>query len=800
MSWTRRDVLTATAAGGAGLTLGSVGMAWLQQPKHVAHPGLFGMRAERSAVSVCGGCSASCSVRLRIVDDRAVGIGGNPLCPISGGGLCARGAAQIEAIYDPDRLLGPVRRVGERGQGRWQPVSWDEALAELLRQVEEARGGGTSDRVAVALGPNRGLTEAVAERLLEAIGSPHLYRAVGLRDPAAGAAGSLSMGLDDPCCYDLRSCDHLLSLGTPVLEGWLSPAWVARSHGERRSKSAFKLVHASSRHCETAMRADEWVAVRPGTESLLALAIAHALLHEGRHDRAFVERWTAGLRSWTDDEGVSHAGFAEVLESRYSPGSVAERCGVSVPTILRLARELAAADRPLVVGERLGASAGVRGLAAAQALNALLGRIGREGGVLAAQRPPLRPLPAVHGLGEEGERGRLTGPDVLAVRGAPVWPAMGERGHNPGRPPFDLLFIEGAAALDALAPGGKAETLLGAVPVVVSFAGTLDRSTDFADVVLPAPTTYEQINDLEPAPMDGRAYLSASDRALEPLVDARPAAEVLLRLAQRLGGKAAAALPFEDLRAVVRHRIGGLLDARRGLPHDEPFQRDWVRQMAVAGLWSSEHPDEATFVDAVLERGGWSDPSLFPGDPGRVLRGGAYEFHGRSARRAARSPGVLFAPEDLDEAWLPQADGPPAPEAPRPGEYELIPFAARSMFGAGSSNLPSVFEQSGPLRRGSFEPWVEMNPSDASTAGLRSGEMVRVVSPTGSIHAPLRLQPGIPPGSVAVPLGMTAAGAGRWSAGWKATAEHLLEPEAAPLAGVQLTAGTRVRVESRSGA
>ena len=111
----RRTFLGLVGSGVAGITVGQVGLARLLPRKNPSGAGAdgLGLGQEREAISVCGGCAAGCSTLVRVVDERIVGVRGNPRCPMGMGGLCARGVSEVEAFYDPDRLLGPLRRDGE---------------------------------------------------------------------------------------------------------------------------------------------------------------------------------------------------------------------------------------------------------------------------------------------------------------------------------------------------------------------------------------------------------------------------------------------------------------------------------------------------------------------------------------------------------------------------------------------------------------------------------------------------------------------------------------------------------------
>lgn len=132
----RREFLVYAGATVAGVTLGEIGrrqLAGADARAAVWHP----HAPERWATSVCAECPAACGVRVRLVDDVPVKLEGNPRCPIAHGRLCAKGQAALESYFDPDRLTGPARRIGKRGERQWQPVTWTEALALVAAGIQQ---------------------------------------------------------------------------------------------------------------------------------------------------------------------------------------------------------------------------------------------------------------------------------------------------------------------------------------------------------------------------------------------------------------------------------------------------------------------------------------------------------------------------------------------------------------------------------------------------------------------------------------------------------------------------------------
>jgi anaerobic selenocysteine-containing dehydrogenase len=129
--------------------------------------------SEKFVFTTCGLCPAGCGLRVRVVDGRAVKVEGNAESPVNRGGVCVRGQAGLELLYHPDRIRGPRRRVGERGENRWQAISWDEAIAQLASELSKLRAAGEPESLVLLDGEQTGTTHALWSRLLEVFGSPN---------------------------------------------------------------------------------------------------------------------------------------------------------------------------------------------------------------------------------------------------------------------------------------------------------------------------------------------------------------------------------------------------------------------------------------------------------------------------------------------------------------------------------------------------------------------------------------------------------------------------------------------------
>ena len=170
MKINRRDFLKMSGGAGVAIALGGGLWKWSQFPavENLNAPGV-----ERWVPTVCGQCMGGCGILVRVIDGWAVNIVGNPLHPVNRGTLCPKGIAGLQGLYDPDRIRSPLKRVGKRGEGRWQPISWEEALRLVTDSLKDLRQRGESHQLVVLGGRYRGLMRSLWERFLEAYGSPN---------------------------------------------------------------------------------------------------------------------------------------------------------------------------------------------------------------------------------------------------------------------------------------------------------------------------------------------------------------------------------------------------------------------------------------------------------------------------------------------------------------------------------------------------------------------------------------------------------------------------------------------------
>ncbi|MFI5182505.1 MAG: molybdopterin-dependent oxidoreductase [Thermoanaerobaculia bacterium] len=781
MSMERRRFLGLSIGAAVGATIGIPAGRFLGKTFSSADSSLYPPKGvEGFVLSVCAECPGGCGLRVRRIGERAVKLEGNPLHPVNAGRLCPRGQAALQGLYHPDRLSGPLRRVGPRGSLRsFERTSWDRALDEISGRLRSLRDRRRPEALVLARGGAGGIGVRVAQRFLSAFGSPNDVT-LDRGEEAATLALFLGQGVRTTPAFDVQSTDYVLSLGAALLEAWSSPVYMTRAYGEfrqGRTGRRGKLVQVEPRLSITASSADEWIAVRPGTEGVFALGIASVIVAEGLYAKEFVLEQTSGFEGNHD----AHPALRTLLEKQYGLERVAADTGISGNVILRIAREFAAARSRVAVGPRRGPLVAGRLFdhLAAQTLNALVGSLDAPGGVLVPEEVPLAswpPLPA-DPISEAGRaQPRLDG---AGARGKdfPLLSSDPERLSETilaGFPyPADVVLLVGADPVFGSAAPGRLAAALERVPVVVSFGTIADDSALHADWILPEAHFLERW-DLYPSPPGVPFPLVSLARPAvsKPKHDVRPLAEIFLDLARRVGGDVARAFPWKDLPTLLRSEMDGLYQARRGAIMGTPFDEAWVRMMEGAGWWAPGYRSADELWEKSQETGGWWDPFYDFGDWKRVMatKSGRFEFRA-----------------DLLAS--------PTRETPIPaGSLALYLFEPLPIAGGRGAELPFLQGILDPGYEERWETWAEIHPESATPLGIGDRDWIRVASPQGAIVARARLSPRVVPGVVAIPIGLGKRAGGRWASGIGANPMQLLSPARDPLCGLPDLDATRVQV------
>ncbi|MFI5088495.1 MAG: molybdopterin-dependent oxidoreductase [Terriglobales bacterium] len=647
-------------------------------------------------------CPDACGVLITVEDGRATKIQGDPAHPVTRGFLCAKVAKYLDRVYSPDRVLYPARRVGGKGLGaRWERISWDAALDEICERFRGiSHEFGSEAILPYSYGGTLGVLNGsgMDRAFFHRLGASQLARNI------CSKAGEVS--LISVLGRKLGTEPEQFAHSRYII------AWGANIHGnnvhlwpfiEEARRQGAKLVVIDPYKTRTARCADWYLPIHPGTDVALALGMMHVIIGENLYDADYVRRYTLGF-----DQLRNRA-------TQYPPERVAAITGISSEDVVRLAREYATL-RPAAIRMNYGVQRSenggmaVRGIAM---LPCLTGSWKEVGGGLQLSTSGAYPL----------RRDRLERPDLMQA-------ALGRLART-------INMVEIGHALTELAdPQVKAVFVYNSNPVAVApdhnrvargfaredlFTVVHEQfptdTTDYADILLPAPTFFEE-KELQTA--YGHYYLQISQQAIEPLGECRSNFQLFSGLAARMG------FTEDCFRATLDQAIDSVLDPAHpwlaGIDRARLEREGHVRLNFHHGDAETPSGTQPTpFLP--FEQGGFATPS------------GKAEFYSESLAAQGLDPVLAFVPP-TESRHTPQA---------RTYPLELLARKADNFLNSTFANLPSMQQMED-------RHLLEITAADAAPRGIRDGDRVRVFNGRGEIDLTARVNGAVPPGVVAARL------------------------------------------------
>lgn len=639
-------------------------------------------------------CPDTCAMLVTVRDGRAVRVAGDPDHPVTRGFLCAKVNRYVERTYHEDRLLHPMRRVGPKGSGRFERISWDEALDQIAARLGElaASPEGPQTILPYSYAGTMGMVQgsSVDRRLFNALGASLLERTIcshagmmGMRMTVGASIGADGEGIPESDLVLLWGTNTLTS--NPHLWPFIT---------EAREKGA-RVVAIDPIRTRTAAQCDEWLPIRPGTDAALALAMMHVLFAEGLEDRDYLARYTLG-------EAELRARVAE-----WTPERAAEITGLPAERIIALAREYGRAKAAFLrinygLQRHAGGGMAVRTIAC---LPAVTGHWRRAGGGVqlstsanfafdrkALERPDFIP-PGTRTIN------MIRLGDALAPEAGTPLQTEETRSALSGGPPVRALIVynsnPAAVAPDrgAVLRGLAREDLF---TVVLEHFQT--DTADWADIVLPATT---QLEHWDVHLSYGHHYVTLNQPSIAPLGEALPNSEIFRRIAARMGMTDPCFA--EDDVAIIEGALASGHTKMEGVTLDELRARGWMRLNV-------------------------SRPYLPYAEGGFATPSGKCEFV--SDRMAAM--GLDPLPNYTPPYELPET----APELAKRYPLVLISSPAHQF-------LNTTFVNVGALRRAAREPECLLHPADAERRGIAPGARVVVHNDRGAFTAVARVEPAI---------------------------------------------------------
>jgi anaerobic selenocysteine-containing dehydrogenase len=633
-----------------------------------------------------------------------------------------------------------MQRVGPPGSNSFEPITWESALDRVAGALRSAQSQGEAGSVEWLVGDVTGVMGELIAAFCRVYGTERIT-VDDYRDGSAEVM-RLCQGIGAPPAYDLRASDLVVSFGAALSEAWWALPVAARA---RDDDSGPRWIQIDVRLSRTAVGADRWIPIRPGTYGTLALGLAYLMAKEGLYDVETVSQRVSGWEDWTDQSGTKHVGFRTLVLRHGRPDDVSARTGVPVAQLTELAKAYGTARNPVAIWDQAVTwrAGGLSDALAIHALNILRGRLNRPGGILVQTPMPLPgPLDQTAGGPVNLSAARLT---------STSWPSTSERDPVPIP---KVLFLYQSNPVASAAEGERVREALSRVPLVVSFSPFLDESARFANLVLPDHTYLERWQDaLAPAAVAFPVW-GVVQPVIKPLHDTRATGDVILDLAARVGGKVKAWSRWPSVEALVRERGIALAGTSHGSAFVEKFRQDELRELEERGWWLPHGQSNDEYWNVILEAGGWFDPIYDYHDRSGVSQhaDGRVWIFPAEARRRLEASGVPLA-----ETFLPTSADAPAGKTP-PAAYplQLVPYRVLTLASGGTPLMPWLLEHVGVLTGHAWETWIEMNPATARELGLAPGARVRVESERGHFEATLRLFPGAQPGVINVPYGLHA--------------------------------------------
>ena len=478
-------------------------------------------RAERTPDTVvpggCNICFNCCPTQYHLKDGKVIRVTGNEDDPQWKGKVCPKSQFLLQLHNSPDRLTQPLKRVGERGEGKFEPITWDQALDEIAAKLEAVRAEHGPEALAIFAGTRTGtLTRKGYIRLFTQMwGTPNFTDTEPFCSEAKAVAYDQTIGmLGSGNSYtpgDLGSAALYVYFGDnqaesrPVHFGMIND-W--------RLRNGARMVVVDPRLTVTASKADQWLGIRPGTDLALALALAHHVFQCNLHDRRFCTNWVEGWEAWRD----------YLFDMGYSPDWAAGITGIEAAQIRALAEDIAQADGCVMFAAR-GVNQHANGTQTNRALMflaAVTGNIGRKGG-------------AFFNFGTPSPVVANAPPDRIRHPQKPM------AGVNPARwldamqtaDPYPLrAFITCNNPLSAWPHQDRVRQAFKALDLLVHIELFANETSAYADYVLPAATGVEK-GEISRASEDRRVVWI--DKVIEPPGEAKADGWIWIELGKRFG-------------------------------------------------------------------------------------------------------------------------------------------------------------------------------------------------------------------------------------------------------------------------
>jgi anaerobic selenocysteine-containing dehydrogenase len=632
-----------------------------------------------------------CGILAHVENGRVVKIEGDPDSPLSRGTLCAKGLAQIERLHHPDRLRYPMKRMGVRGEGKWERISWNEALKTIAGKIREIIDRDGQKAISFAQGTPKGLEIYLMIRLANLLNIPNICTPGNICHMPRETASTLTCGF-----FPIPDYDH----SPACVVVWGSNLFHTNEEGilgvqlRRALDQGAKLIVIDPRKSSAASKADLWLQPRPGTDLALALGMLKVIMDEGLYDKDFAVKWTKGFPELRDH-----------LQP-YSLEKVSEITWIPRDQIVQATR-LFSRMKPACIQWGNALEHNLNSFQCARALLILMaisGNLQVAGGNVDRPGPPLmRPGELVQIKKFPDKKEKIMSPEFRVATMMGFVPSqLITKAILTEKPyPIRMMYIQGGNPLLSYANGSETLQALKKLDFLVVSEIFLTPTAQLADIVLPAATNFE-FDDIGHYGLP-HGFILARPKIVEPEGECWSDAKILNELGKVLG--------------------------------------------YVDSFWK----DMNECLDEILKPSGMTyDDFRAVG----ILKGEwGYQTYEKEGFRTPSRKVEIYSQQLKDWGYDPLPVYEELPESPRrtpelTKEYPLLFTSAKDPFYFHSAyrNMPS-------LRKLSPDPIVLIHPETASRFGIDEGDWVSIETKRGTIRQKAKFDSEIDPRVVILSFG-----------------------------------------------
>ncbi len=763
-----------------------------------------GASASKWVTSVCQGCTTWCPVQVNVHGGRAVKVKGSDYSLANHGKACVRSHMGIQQVYDPDRIKVPMKRTnpqkGRNEDPKFVPISWDEAIDAITDKMMKLRENNETHKFVVFRGRYTYMRDVIYEVLPKVFGSPNGISHSAICAEAEKFGSFFTEGYWGYRDYDLEKTRYVICWGADPVASNRQVPHATSMWGKVRKQATIAAI--DPRLSVTASKADEWLPVIPGEDGALAVAIAHTILVEGLWSKEFVGDFNDGVNRFIPGKEVDETLFTEKYShglikwwnielKNHTPRWAEKRSGIPADQIIRVARGFANAAPRAISWVSPGTGMQVRGgyaALAAHALNGLVGSVDNEGGTVRASKIPVNKVPPYKPYYDQiakvgtkhkkmDQRGYMKFPSLKKGK-----PGKGVVTNNAAdailtEDPYEIKAAIGYWNNFTFSCSGtdRWEKAMTKLPFFAHITTHASEMSHFADIVLPACHHMFEKYGFIKSKQNLHAYAALNKRLIEPIWDVKmDETEVPWLIAESLKKKG-----FPNLMDYFQTEFK---DPETGKTPENSLEFSlFALKYYTNPLWDSSHKNYGKYGDApkgwndFYEKGVWNSKKY-------AYRGmwdkfktetKKFEFYsetlkkslGEHADKHGETINTILSECDYtarDElAFVPHYE-PPF----RRGDskkYPFIFFEHRSRLNREGRSANITWYLSHKDADPGDEIWddvAKINPIDAERLSLKTGDQVKIISPSGELECNLKVWEGVRPGTVAKCFGQ-----GHWAYG-----------------------------------